>query len=413
MDWGFGERDGTSSKIERECMMSIQNGQSVNEEVIHQKLGKFPIRNLWFLFVYASDLSQFRNQFRGQVDQATSFRSLVSRLLCHIVDRRLRRGLGIRHLSHCDVLRRVRGRIDVLETYAQSLLQKGRIACRYDRLTVDIPRNRLARTALISLSSEIREVLAEQRKSDHSGGKPLLDELESLHRQCGRLEWALGRAGVSDRHLSSSELDVEQISTHEMEDWLMVSLSKAALDYSFPSSQPGIQWAPELLLQDDGYSKLFERAIGNFYRIELPRDEWIVRIQRRLQWRETEPLRGVSNYLPIMKADVVLENRRSGRKITIDTKFKSILKKRGEDSERYRFDSKDIYQLYSYIRSQEHEGNEDSKRSEGILLYPSVDQYVDAEANFHGHRIRFVTVDLNRDSSDIVEQLKRLVLVES
>lgn len=393
--------------------MSIMSGLSVDKLAEPSKLGKFPIRNLWFLFVYASGLSQFRNQFRGEVDQASSFRSLISRLLCHIVERRLRKGLGIQHLQHYDVLRRVRGRINILETYTQNLLQKGRVACQYNLLTVDVPHNQLARAALSSLSIEIREVLAEQRKPHHSGGKPLLDELESLHRRCGILELTLGRAGVSDRHHSSFELDVEQTPSHEIEDLLMVSLSKAALNYYFPSSQPGIQWAPELDSKEVVYWKLFEQAIGNFYRIELPQEEWVVGIQKELEWHETNPLRGLSKYLPRMEADIVLKNKRSGRKIIIDTKFKNISQKRKMDPKIYGFRSKDIYQLYSYIRSQEHEKKKNSKTSEGILLYPSLDQDIDVEANFHGHRIRFVTVNLNRDSNDIVDQLKRLVLVES
>lgn len=392
--------------------MNTPYGQSSDEDIDSIEPEKIPIRNVWLLFLYASMLSQFYDQFSAQIDQASSFRSLISRLLCDIVERRLRRGLSIQHRHHSDILRRVRGRIDILETHTRMLLQQGRVACRYDQLTLDIPRNRLARVALTYLSSEMREALIAQRQPERPGGQRLREELEHLSRKCGFLARSLGRVGVSDARPSGAELAVEQIAGHEREDSLMYSLSRLALDHGLPTEQRGARLTSRIIREGIRYPDLFEMAVGNFYRVELSRDEWKVSTKKKLFWHETDQLRGISKHLPGMEADIVLENRKSGRIIIIDTKFKSIYKKDNRYAGLYRFHSNDIYQLYSYVRSQEHEENEISKKSEGILLYPSMSQDVDAEAKFHGHRIRFVTVNLNKGAHDIISQLRSLADVE-
>ena len=393
--------------------MNMPYEQSNDEDIDPVELGRIPIRNVWLLFLYASELSQFHDQFRAQIDQASDFRSLISRLLCHIVEKRLRRGLSIQHRHYSDILRRVRGRIDILETHTRMLLQQGRVACRYDQLSLDIPRNRLARVALTYLSSEMGEALVAQGQPERPGGRRLREELEYLSRKCGFLARSLGRVGVSDARPSNAELAVEQIAGHEREDRLMYSLSKLALDYALPTEQPGIRPTPRTIREGIRYHDLFEMAVGNFYRVELPRDQWKVSTKKKLFWNETDKLRGISNHLPGMEADIVLQNMKSDRIIIIDTKFKNIYKKDNRYPELHRFHSNDIYQLYSYLRSQECDRSEVSKKSEGILLYPSISQDVDAEAKFHGHRIRFVTVNLTKQGYDIVNQLRSLADVES
>jgi hypothetical protein len=53
----------------------------------------------------------------------------------------------------------VRGRIDVLETFAGDLLSKGMVACRFEEFTFDTPRNRLVRVALDSLAARVDDRL--------------------------------------------------------------------------------------------------------------------------------------------------------------------------------------------------------------------------------------------------------------
>ena len=116
-------------------------------------LDKIPVRNVWLLFLYASGLAQFRGRFNAEIEQSPDFKSLLARLLCFATEERLRRNLSFGFRAQRDVLRRVRGRIDILKTVADDLFRKGEVACRYSELTIDTPRNRLVRAAHTKLAS--------------------------------------------------------------------------------------------------------------------------------------------------------------------------------------------------------------------------------------------------------------------
>ena len=109
-----------------------------------------------------------------------------------------------------------------------------------------------------------------------------------------------------------------------------------------------------------------------------------------------------------MIRDIVLGSRNTADpSIIIDTKFTSIV-----DLGHYgqqRFGSGNIYQIYAYLRSQEHDGDPLSHHSTGVLLYPSLGVDYDESATIQAHQIRFATVDLANKTRTIRKQLLRIV----
>ena len=73
---------------------------------------------------------------------------LVAEILARAVEQRQRRQLSTSFRQREAVLTRVRGRIDHLTTSRRQLLAKGQVACRFEELTIDSPRNRFVRAAL-------------------------------------------------------------------------------------------------------------------------------------------------------------------------------------------------------------------------------------------------------------------------
>ena len=90
-------------------------------------VGRIPVRNLWLLMLYASDL--FRIHGRDEValeEDPDELPDLVGEILAHSVEQRQRRQFSLGYRSRHDVLHRVRGRIDVFATETQQLLARGR-----------------------------------------------------------------------------------------------------------------------------------------------------------------------------------------------------------------------------------------------------------------------------------------------
>ena len=99
--------------------------------------------------LYASDFARLpREDDLAREDAPDELPNLVAEILAHAVEKRQRRQLSLGYRRRHAVISRVRGRIDILTTMRRQLLSRGRVACRFDELTIDTPRNRFVRAAL-------------------------------------------------------------------------------------------------------------------------------------------------------------------------------------------------------------------------------------------------------------------------
>ena len=91
-------------------------------------VGRIPVRNIWLLMLYASDLYRELPRARSVAveEDPDDLPNLVAELLTHAVERRMRRNLSFGYRRRHADLDRVRGRIDLLRTERRQLLQRGR-----------------------------------------------------------------------------------------------------------------------------------------------------------------------------------------------------------------------------------------------------------------------------------------------
>ncbi|UVK37552.1 5-methylcytosine-specific restriction endonuclease system specificity protein McrC [Mesorhizobium sp. AR10] len=345
------------------------------------------MRNIWTLFLYASNLARFHGQYAAEVEEAPDFPSLIARILCYAVDRRMRRNLSRGYQSRKEALTRVRGRIDVLATFSQDLLGKGMVACRFEEFTYDTPRNRLVRAALDALSPRIND--------------------GQLRHNCSRLAGDLGRQGVGGIKPSRAALSADRLGRHDADDLLMVTLAKLVFDLVLPTEDAGGNAMSRVDKDEVLVRKLFEKAVGNFYKIELRHWGWTVQQGKALPWQIDFLTCQAEELFPGMVSDIILENRETAHRVVIDTKFTSVLAQ-----SQYRdavFKSGYIYQLYTYLRSQERADDPLSLTAEGMFLHPVVDGSLDESVRIQGHRIRFVTVDLAQPTSAVFDRLMELI----
>jgi 5-methylcytosine-specific restriction enzyme subunit McrC len=346
-----------------------------------------PVRNLWMLLMYASDLADFLDRFDAEADDQADLPDLLARLLTVVVERRLHRSLSRGYQPRRDALPRVRGRIDWLGTETGLLLQRGRVMCRYEDLTHDTPRNRLVRVALETMRARVRD--------------------RALAMSCGQLAHVLEQAGVSELRPSRAEMSRDQIARHDRDDRFMVTVAELALDLILPSESAGTEHLTRLNRDEHLLRRIFEKAVAGLYRHELHgREGWHVRPKATHHRQSKLPTSGLAALLPSMEADIVLQHG-ALRRILMDTKFTSILTPRPYGGVGLK--SAHLYQLYAYIRSQEGRGEQAADNAEGILLHPSLDRRIDEAVTIQGHRFRFVTVDLSLPAADLRNALLEVV----
>jgi 5-methylcytosine-specific restriction enzyme subunit McrC len=351
-------------------------------------IGRIPVRNLWVLMLYASDL--FRTGGTGKVgleESPDDLPDLIAEILAHAVEVRQRRHLNSGYRAREAILNRVRGRIDVLKTERHQLLGRGLIACRYDELTINTPRNRHVCAALDRISRIVRR--------------------KALAYRCRALASGLRTAGVIGPMPTRAEMSTEHFGRNDGDDRFMVNAATLALELALPTESAGVQLLAMPEREVIWVRKLFERAVGGFYEVTLKPKGWRVKCGGMLSWQASQKTEGIDAIFPTMKTDIVLDHAPSFRRIVIDTKFTSIVTNGWRRDETLR--SGYIYQIYAYLRSQVGGGDLFADSASGLLLHPSMGETVDEEVIIQGHNIRFATVDLTAEPAEIRLQLLRFI----
>ena len=358
--------------------------QSADIEVGY--IGGIPVRNLWLLMLYASDLFHMQRVSKvGLEDNPDDLPDMVAEILAHAVTERQRRRLTAGYRSREAVVNRVRGRINMLDTERHQLLARGLVACEFDELTVDTPRNRFVRAALEVISRITRR--------------------RDVASRCLSLARGMKAMGVSGDLPTRIQISTERFGCNDKEDRFMLAAAHLAFDLALPTEAAGQNAFPAPDREERWVRRLFERAVGGFYNVVLSPHGWHVSRGRRLAWQVNRRTAGIDKILPTMQTDVVLDHAATGRRIVIDTKFTSIVITGWHREETLR--SGYLYQIYAYLQSQV--GCDAlADHASGLLLHPAIGQSVDEAVTIQGHDIRFATVDLAAPSADIRLRLLRL-----
>jgi 5-methylcytosine-specific restriction enzyme subunit McrC len=347
-----------------------------------------PIRNIWYLMAYASDATtKLTSELASAEDFLDDLPDLVARLLVDETRLRIWGNLTVGYRQMQSELSRLRGTVSHIQTVRRNSFARGQIVCKYEEITLDTMENRLVRTALRALTRMLKDPDAAVRCKATEAH--LAAHGVGLLPQRGGL-MALGRIPANPR------------------DARMCALAILALQMEIPLQESGSRALHSPTINDYWLRSLFEKAIYGFYRYHLSGRGWSVRGGRILYWDTSTSAFGSSSFLPIMKTDIELIGPTVGQKTVIDTKFADIRStgRFGDES----LQSGYIYQLYTYLRSQEKSDDGASLTSTGMLLHPAVGNAYYKETIIQGHRFRFATVDLSDKSQEISSQLLNLML---
>ena len=351
-----------------------------------------PVRNLWLLLLYASRYYKENPEkiTKSVEDNPDDIPNLVAEILTHHVEHRIRRSLTHGYQDRKSIMTRVRGRINHFSTERMQLLDKGKIACQFQEISVNTIRNRLVKAALESISKLVKNNV-------------------QLARKCRVLATILFGMGVIGERPSRGDVSIDRLGRNDTSDLPMVSVAKLALDLALPSEDVGSQHLASPNKNSELVRKIFEKGVAGFYDVVLSSQLWSVNPGRKIYWPvdKFQESSGIDAILPSMQVDIILDNLDQTRRIVIDTKFTSITSKGWRKDETLR--SKYIYQIYAYLRSQEKNDDQLSINSTGILLHPAIGESVDEAVVIQGHEIRFATVDLGSTASEIRSQLLNIV----
>lgn len=350
---------------------------------------RVPVRNIWLLYLYASEIAPVLTSAERIELEAMPERlvEVVTRILVSEARERLRTGLNATYRERTDVLSHVRGRTRVLDTARKQLLSKGAVACEFDDYVVDTDLNRYVLSALTR------------------SARLVADRDTSLSIDCRSLAGRFRRAGVQDGGSGVyTGPDGTLTARPRREDRRLVAAAQMVLTHHLPSVTEGTTAVRQVdMLRDQRLRKLYESAVLGFCKVEYPR------MHPRSEGMKWSAAVTPGSLWPRMKTDITLTTR-GGHRVIIDTKFAAVTKP-APVSGAMKLKSKHLYQIQSYISTQEASGLPQWESACGLLLYPQIPGHpaVKEWLRVGSHVIGAATVDLAGPSEGIGQRLRDLI----
>ena len=369
----------------------MSNSPTSKAPILFTEYG-IPIRNLWYMLLYAWDeapLNTMHGWMMEQAESAPTLDTLLASILMRLMQQRLRIGLGHNYVGEERKFPGVRGRINFAESLKRRTLDSGQLICDFHGFSANASKNQIIRSTLARL------LKVGQFGLEAASVKEVQQKLRRLIRDLDGIDFIELTPDLIRRQLlarSGGDHDYR----------LMLSICDLIVQRQMPGgSEGGSSIVPAFDRDALVLHSIYERFVANFYRIHLT--GWDVSAQKRLEWHAKES----SERLPMMIPDLILQEESSDQIIILDTKFTAhslIENQWGKPI----LDSTHLYQLYAYLKSQE-QLSEAHHRAIGMLLYPAVRSKLSETIELQDHVIRIESVDLSAPWQEIEKQLIDLI----
>lgn len=339
-----------------------------------------PIENIYYLLCYAWKKLDERDRVAVSAENFKEMLDLLAKVLINSTRILLKRGIDRSYINLTSEFAGIKGKFELSATLKTQLLQKQRTICSFDEFSSNILTNRILFTTLqrlmrtsgldITLRSEIKNLL--WRFSD-------IEQIELSNKMFGQI------------HLNRNNKFYEFI----------LNICYLIYENSLLDERTGKWQFKDFTRDDKKMNRLFEDFLRNFYTIE--QSEYKVR-RENIYWQFSAVENNHLQFLPLMQTDITLENEIA--KIVIDAKFYRETLKTNYGAEK--INSSNLYQIFSYLINQRNT-DEKSRKTTGILLYPTIEQDYDLHFKFQDHPIFIKTINLSDNWRNIEKRLKQII----
>ena len=181
---------------------------------------------------------------------------------------------------------------------------------------------------------------------------------------------------------------------------MLVSLCQLIVEGMLMATESG-EYKLATFIDEQRMCRLYEKFILEYYAKECPQ---VKATSSRINWALDD---GVGTYLPMMQSDIMLT--KGNQVLIVDAKYYTHNMQNQYDSST--IISGNLYQIFTYVKNKEAEFGDADHSVSGMLLYAKTDEQIQPDGDYQmsGNRISVKTLDLNRDFSEIAEQLNGIV----
>lgn len=327
---------------------------------------KIPIRNLYYLLLYAWDVLDIAETVQVSDVPSEHTLDLLAFVLSHATERLMKRGLDREFLETKVQSTAVRGSIDFAESVASGAVMRRQLTCTTDELSSHVLQNKIIKSTINRL------VASENLHSEIRG------DLRRLH---SRLE------GMSEARLSPGIFARVKLHRNNRDYQVLMSVCRLVYENCGIDSATGNVAFFDFTQDEKKMRVLFEAFVRNFLRRKLQGDALVG--ARQCEWHDKRGSPDVLEFLPTLNMDVIID--RGHRIQVIDTKFtdKIFTEWRGKQ----RFRTSHLYQLFSYVENLS--GHRPKSSISGMLLYPQVGSETSMRFSMKGRQYHVASLNLN------------------
>jgi 5-methylcytosine-specific restriction enzyme subunit McrC len=334
------------------------------------------IKNLYYMLSYAYQTLRETGYSDVASEDFENIHDLFAAILIHGVGVQIKRGLHRDYIPKEEALSGLRGQIRITETIKKQTRPQGKLMCAFDDFTENTAHNQVLKSVMMLLLRH-GNVKSENKKA-----------LRKL---------ILYFANVSDIRLAEIRWDVLKYHRNNASYRMLIEICRLTVEGLLLTTEAGTHKLASWL-QDEKMYRLYERFVLAFYKQHYPKYSPSA---SHIDWNISSGER--SEYLPVMKSDIILRN--GERTIIIDTKYYAKTMQINYNSATYF--SNNLYQIYTYVKNSD---KRNTGNVSGVLLYAKTDEAITPNEDFliSGNRISLKTLDLNQEWSGIVEQLSSI-----
>ncbi|MBA3519181.1 MAG: 5-methylcytosine-specific restriction endonuclease system specificity protein McrC [Rhizobiales bacterium] len=339
-----------------------------------------PIRNIYFLFLYAWRRFDEAKNVPVGADDSPDLINLLAKVLIEGTHRVLRRGLTRDYVERAEEIPSIRGRVELSASMNLIMTRRPRLVCSFDELDPNVLPNQILRSTIVRLAGT------------GAVDRRLQGELRALDKRL---------AAVDRIRLDASLFGRAQLHRNNSHYAFLLRVCELAFATTLPDPEGTKFQFTDVLRDERKMALVFQAFVRNFYAIE----QKTFRVEAlQLAWDAEPETQQAADLVPTMQTDIVLLSPH--RQIILDTKYyaSAVTQYYGKPS----LKSGDLYQLFSYLKNAEARGPEFSD-AEGILLYPAVGERLRARYKIQGHRLTAATVNLDQPWTAVAEELRSLV----
>jgi 5-methylcytosine-specific restriction enzyme subunit McrC len=335
------------------------------------------------MLAYAFQALRRKNYEKVETEEFDNVQDLFAAVISIGVAQQLKQGLYREYIVRNESLPVLRGKLDLPETIRlRSINERQQLACIHDELSVNNIFNQILRSTMEVLMRDRRvknENRAKLRKL-----LDLFDDVDSI--KLANVNWSQ----LSFRRNNKN---------YEM----LLNFCYFVYSETILSGSSGNKKV--LTFSDESaMSALYERFILEYYKLHHPE---LSASASMINWAldSDYPVQTIK-FLPKMQTDITL--RSSDHTLIIDAKYYAKITQ--EQYDRHTVRNSHLYQIYAYVKNEDRCATGDVS---GLLLYAQTDSDIIPSLDFStgGNRISVKTLDLNRDFTEIKQQLDDIVEV--